>query len=198
LWGEARVDRFRDYYNRNVEIWWRPTLGTEQQLKKYQEESQTRGATDDVQEYEQMLAGLAEARASGKPFWVEPTARNKAAVRPLPTVYGDPPALTTPVYVIVPGQCGSACLDAVDYFRLFPNTVLIGAPSSADSTYMEVRSAEFSSKLGATIVPMKMWVNRPRGNGVYYAPNILMAALDWSTVNFQRRIEEDIAKKAPK
>jgi hypothetical protein len=101
----------------------------------------------------------------------------------------DPAELKTPVYVVVPGQCASACLDAIDTFKLFPNTRLIGAPSSADSTYMEVRNPALPSGMANAIIPMKMYVDRPRGNGVHYEPDILMADFDWSTENFLTKIE---------
>jgi hypothetical protein len=74
--------------------------------------------------------------------------------------------------VIVPGQCASAYLDAIDYFKRFQYTKLIGAPSSADSTYMEVRNPKLPSGMAYAIIPMKMVIDRPRGNGVYYQPGI--------------------------
>jgi hypothetical protein len=72
--------------------------------------------------------------------------------------------------VIVPGQCVSACLDAVDYFKHFPNTKLIGAPSSADSTDMEVRNPKLPSGMADALIPMKMDVDRPGGKGVFTSP----------------------------
>jgi len=105
------------------------------------------------------------------------------------------PLLTVPVHVIVPGQCASACLDAIDVFKLFPGTILIGAPSSADSTYMEVRNPKLPSGMARAIIPMKMYVNRPRGNGEFYPADIEMRDLDWSTAHFLRRIEADLAAR---
>jgi hypothetical protein len=106
----------------------------------------------------------------------------------------EPAELKAPVYVIVPGQCASACLDAVDYFKRFFNTKLIGAPSSADSTYMEVRNPQLPSGMAYAIIPMKMYVDRPRGKGVFYQPDIEMRDFDWSTGNFLKRIEADLVK----
>ena len=106
----------------------------------------------------------------------------------------EPAGLKTPVYVIVPGRCASACLDAIDYFKRFPNTKLIGAPSSADSTYMEVRNPKLPSGMAYAIIPMKMDVDRPRGNGVSYQPDIEVSDFDWSTANFLKRIEADLEK----
>ena len=64
-------------------------------------------------------------------------------------------SFTTPVYVIVPGQCASACLDALDSFKLFANTQLVGAPSSTDSTYIgEAENSTF--RLCKVILPIKV------------------------------------------
>jgi hypothetical protein len=97
--------------------------------------------------------------------------------------------------VIVPGYCASACLDALDYFKLFPNTRLIGAPSSADSTYMEVRTETLPGGLARVIVPTKLYVNRPRGNGEFYRPDIPVTALQWTTATFLDVVERDLARQ---
>lgn len=83
--------------------------------------------------------------------------------------------------MIVPGQCGSACLDAVDTFKLFSNTALFGAPSSSDSTYMEVRLIDTPSGLSKVIIPNKVYVDRPREKGFYYQPDIPYYGLEWTT-----------------
>ncbi len=193
LWGEDRMQRESNYYLRNVKIWWRPTIGNENKIRAYAADFK-RQANDEMLSY---MTGLADtlktARVSNKDFWIEDENSEVAKTEKQPSdLPGDPAALSTPVYVIVPGQCASACLDAIDYFKRFPNTKLIGAPSSADSTYMEVRGAPLPSGMGGAIIPMKMWVGRPRGNGEYYTPDIIMSDFDWSTANFQAKIEADL------
>jgi len=98
------------------------------------------------------------------------------------------------VYVIVPGQCVSACLDALDYFTMFPNTKLIGAPSSADSTYMEVRYQMLESGLAKVVIPNKIYVGRPRAAGQFYLPQISVNDLVWSTETFLKVIEADLKR----
>ncbi len=195
LWGTARVDRLTEYHHRHVQIHWRPTAGNEKKLMEYRVQFEKQGLPDMVQYFDKMIGGFSLAKTAGKDFWIEPNDHNPQMPKPADNLASDPPALTTPVYVIVPGQCASACLDALDYFKLFPNTKLIGAPSSSDSTYMEVRSGPLPSEMGGVIIPMKIWVGRPRGNGVYYNPDIMMTDLDWSTANFQRKIEADMVKR---
>jgi len=106
---------------------------------------------------------------------------------------GDPAPFTRPVYVIVPGNCASACLDAIDYFKLFPNTKLVGAPSSADSTYMDVRTEKLPGGLAQVLVPTRLYVNRPRANGEFYRPDIPVTTLRWTTTGFLDVVERDLA-----
>ena len=97
--------------------------------------------------------------------------------------------------MVVPGDCASACLDALDVFTRFPNTILIGAPSSADSTYMEVRTVELPSNLAVVIVPNKMYVNRGRANGQIYPAAIEVRDVAWSVDSLLRTVEADLAKR---
>ncbi len=194
LWGAARVQRQTEYLFRNVEIWWRPTEGNEKAIRFYSSVFKLRGDVETTAAMSKMADGFVSARKQGKSFQIESSNEGQAPIaKPVANLPDDPAALSTPVYVIVPGQCASACLDAIDYFKLFPNTKLIGAPSSSDSTYMEVREFPLPSGMGGAIIPMKIWTHRPRGNGVFYPPDIMMSDLDWSTANFQKRIEEDLA-----
>jgi hypothetical protein len=88
----------------------------------------------------------------------------------------------------------SACLDALDYFTMFPNTKLIGAPSSADTTYMEVRYQPLDSGLARVVIPTKVYVGRPRAAGQFYTPHITVSDLDWSTASFLKAIEADLKR----
>jgi hypothetical protein len=193
LWGKARVTRLKAYANRDVQILWRPTPGTVAAVKEFIPLLQAQGNADVVALIGQFVPMLGAAMARGDPLLTEPDM--PGVERPTSAVMdaaGDPPPFTAPVFVIVPGQCASACLDAVDVFKLFPNVRLIGAPSSADSTYMEVRTDDLPSGFGKVIIPMKIWVNRPRGNGAFYPPDIMMTGFDWSTDAFRKRIEAEV------
>ncbi len=191
LWGEQRVDSALKTYFKKTQVWWRPTKGNLAAIKEFVGLLEQQGQTEMIAQIKQFVPVFEAAIARGDKYFVEPDTDEGA------TTNGAQPApLTTPVYVIVPGQCASACLDAIDYFKRFPNTKLIGAPSSADSTYMEVRNEALPSGMANAIIPMKMYVDRPRGKGVYYAPDILMTDFDWSTGNFQKRIEADLKARA--
>jgi hypothetical protein len=192
LWGADRVERQMQHHNRNIQIWWRPTAANKKALEAYRETFLKQNNLEVVAHFDEIITGFAQAKKSNERFWIQPREKSVDMNPPATTLPSDPPELNTPVYVIVPGQCGSACLDALDCFTRFRNTKLIGAPSSSDSTYMEVRQGQLPSGMGTVIIPMKIWVDRPRGNGAHYAPGILMTDLDWSTASFQKRIEADL------
>ena len=100
----------------------------------------------------------------------------------------------TPVYVITSGRCASACLDAVDTFKLFPNTKLIGAPTSADTQYLEIRAEPLPSRHGIAIIPTKVWMYRPRKSGQVYSPDVEAKQLDWSTNAFLDLVEKGVTR----
>jgi Peptidase family S41 len=190
LWGEARVDRALKDYFAKTQTWWRPTAGNLIAVKEFIPLLEQQGDPDSATMVKMFLPMFEAAVARGDKYLVEPDIPEADVATKADSVA----ELKTPVYVIVPGQCASACLDAVDYFKRFPNTKLIGAPSSADSTYMEVRNPKLPSGMAYAIIPMKMYVDRPRSKGVFYPPDIEMRAFDWSTANFLKRIEGDLGR----
>ncbi|CAN7685363.1 hypothetical protein LJR289_005436 [Pseudoduganella sp. LjRoot289] len=57
---------------------------------------------------------------------------------------------------------------------------------------MEVRLEELPSGLAVVVVPTKLYVNRPRGNGEGYQPDIQVQDVAWSTAAFRRVVERDL------
>lgn len=198
LWGEGRVKRRMGAYFAATRTWYRVSPGNLAHFDALTERSTRENEKETAEWANNIRVHIRAAMKRGDAFYVtgEDAEEGQAdAVRPDPRAdqAGDPPAFTRPVYVIVPGQCASACLDALDVFKQFPNTKLIGAPSSADSTYMEVRLEEVPSGLAVVIVPTKLYVNRPRGNGEGYQPDIEVRDVNWSTAAFRRVVEQDLA-----
>ena len=189
LWGRGRVDRAMGAYNRGVQIWWRASRDNADYAAHLVDILKAEKQIRMAEEFAPVALGLATAHTRGQPYFVEPPDPPAA-----PLGRDEPPPLTTPVYVIVPGQCASACLDALDTFTRFPNTRLIGAPSSADSAYLEVRPQPAPSGLSVVIIPNKMWVRRPRPAGGAYRPGIEVTTLKWSTADFQAVIEADLER----
>jgi len=191
LWGEGRLKALDAASKAKVEIWYRAAPGNIAFYRKMKDEEAVAGRPDGAQWWAKKEAGMLAAQAAGRPYFVfkdkdEEDGKAAAAAAPAP--------FTRPVYVIVPGNCASACLDAIDYFKLFSNTKLIGAPSSADSTYMEVRLEVLPGGLGQVVVPTKLWVDRPRGNGEFYRPDIPVTSARWSTAVFLDVVERDLAR----
>ena len=188
LWGDAQVERALKAYFAKTRTWWRPTAANLAAVKDFIPLLEEQADLESAAMVRMFLPIFEASVARGDTFLVEPDIPDSAG----PARDHEPSVLKTPVYVIVPGQCASACLDAIDYFKRFPNTKLIGAPSSADSTYMEVRNPKLPSGMAQAIIPMKMYIDRPRGKGAVYEPDIEMRELDWSTANFLKRIEADL------
>jgi hypothetical protein len=197
VWGKDRVERRARARDARTETWWRASKGNTDYLtglvKTFTDEKQF----ESLDWAKRNSAGLQAALAHGDTYYVEKdSAPATAPGDPHADLPTDPPPFTKPVYVIVPGQCASACLDALDVFTLFSNTVLIGAPSSADSTYMDVRRQKLGSGLSSLVIPNKMYVNRPRANGEAYLPAIYVNDLEWSVDTFRKVVEQDLARRA--
>jgi hypothetical protein len=188
LWGDAVVDRRMDDYFKDVRIWWRASQGNTAYMDEMVAKLRKEGQVENAAAMEAVGKGMRAALTKGEPFFVE-------ADDPKQPEAGAAPAsdFRTPVYVITRGACGSACLDAVDVFTRFPNVKLIGAPTAADSTYMEARAMDLPSGDGRIVIPNKIWTGRPRASGQVYEPHILVTDLDWSTRTFLDRIEADLA-----
>ena len=187
LWGRPLVTRTMADYFRNVAIWWRASAGNVAYMAEMEAQMRRNGQTEGADGTRRTGEAMRAALSRGEPFYVDDD--DEAASTDAPTA----PDFTTPVYVITPGRCGSACLDALDLFTRFPNVRLIGAPTSGDSTYMEVRSMDLPSGRGRIVIPNKIWVGRPRASGEVYTPHIAVTDADWSTVTFLDRIEGDLA-----
>lgn len=193
LWGEGRLERRVAAATARQEVWYRASPDNIAYFQALAREYREQGEQASVAWSENIAGKMAAARVAGQAYHVNRTEAPALAAAPQQDRPGDPAPFTRPFYVIVPGNCASACLDAIDYFKLFPNTKLVGAPSSADSTYMEVRHEELPGGLARVIVPTKLYLNRPRGNGVFYRPDIPVTALQWSTATFLDAVERDLA-----
>jgi hypothetical protein len=187
LWGPAALaSRIPPI----VGIDWRTSEGNTAYVRSQVGVWRERGMTELADEWTNVATQMEAAAARGEPLWRDASGRGDAPGAPIGSDF------ERPVYVINWGHCASACLDANDYFGLFDNTLRIGSPTSADSTYMEVRAAPLTSGQGVVVIPNKTWVGRQRGWGEVYDPDIPMTGLDWSTDAFLDRIEQDLADRA--
>ena len=173
-----------------VRIWWRASPGNVAYMADMERQIRRDGHGEVADSVARTGAKMKAALAKGDPFFVAPSEGGGRSARRMP-----PSDFTTRVYVITPGRCASACLDALDTFTRFPNVTRIGAPTAADSTYMEVRTEKLPSGQGMAVIPIKAWMNRTRATGEIYRPQIEVDALDWSTATFLDRIEQDLPRR---
>jgi hypothetical protein len=198
LWGKQIVEKRMESYTAGQEVWWRASPDNTAYVAQLVDQVRAENQQDTADEFKAVADGMQVALSRSETFYVErdePIADNKEQGKP--EQGSDIASFNKRVYVIVPGQCASACLDALDVFTQFPNTILIGAPSAADSTYLDIRVKALPSGLGKVIIPNKMYVHRPRAAGQVYKPSILIADLDWSTNNLLTVVERDMVKSEP-
>lgn len=190
LWGGRPVNERMNHYFRNVRIAWRASRDNVAAMGGRITELRAQGHGDAADHQEAVARGMEMALAAGKKTYFERAifGNGKADER-------SPTDLQTPVYVITHGGCVSSCLDAIDVFKRFGNVKLIGAPTSADTLYMDVRRGPLPSGLGFIVMPLKTWMNRPRKSGEIYRPDIRFNDLDWTTTAFLDRIEKDLQRR---
>ncbi len=124
-----------------------------------------------------VLQGMREANKRGEALWRQPveedaessidTARNTAA-------------FAGQVIVLTDTYCASSCLDGMDILISYDNVTHVGAPTSADTQYMEVRTVELASGQASVTIPMKVYRSRHRPEGGYYTPEIPFDGFVWS------------------
>lgn len=190
LWGKNAAQERLNHFFRNVRIGWRASPANVAAMPERVAMLRARGHKDAADEVQAIADGMKVALAEGRPLFVEPSFGRGAGADGL-----SPTDLQTPIYVITHGGCVSACLDAIDMFKRFGNVKLIGAPTSADTTYMDVRRDRLPSGYANIVIPLKTWMNRPRKSGEFYRPDIPFNALDWSMPAFLDRIEADLQRR---
>lgn len=190
LWGQSVLRGQINGMFRNTRVWWRASRDNVAYMNGLVQRARTNGHERVADQLMHIRQGMESALVSNRPYFIEDP-RETYAPAEAPRV----PSFKAPVYVITSGGCVSACLDALDIFTRFPNTRLIGAPTSADSNYLEVRRQSLPSGEGTIVIPLKVWVGRPRKSGEVYRPDIPLNDLDWSTGKFLDRIEADLSAK---
>lgn len=68
--------------------------------------------------------------------------------------------------------CVSACLDFSDVVMTLPRVTHVGQPTSADTTYMEIRGVTLPSNIGGLNFATKVYRGLRRGETGYYAPQV--------------------------
>jgi len=189
LWGDEAVERRAFDRFADVSVWYRASAANTAYVDSWREVFKDDPET--AEHVRQIADGMHASLASGEQYHVVRDSAEDVAEAAAKSPRTD---FTAPVYVIAPGRCASACLDALDTFTLFDNVSLIGAPTSGDSVYLEVRQEPLPSGQGRIVIPIKFWHRRPRESGEVYHPRIRVDALDWSTATFLDAVERDLGR----
>lgn len=120
-----------------------------------------------VQHFAKVLDGMKASRKSGKKLFKAPETDRDGAPRPTSMPKHD---VTAKVFLLTDGNCASACLNFADLLLAMPGVVQVGAPTSADTNYMEVRGIDLPSGIARLSVATKVYRNRPRGHNKFYSP----------------------------
>ncbi|MBD2842601.1 hypothetical protein IB285_10060 [Erythrobacter sp. KMU-140] len=191
LWGESSLEARRHV---SPEVHWRNSRENILHMERVAARLRQEGDAQLASWVDRVTAGMRASSKRKKPLFAQSAIGAPAPDRTSNSAIGDPATdFAAPVYVITPGYCASACLDALDLFTLYENVRLIGAPTSADSTYMDARVSDLSHGPGRVVIPIKVYVGRQRLWGEIYEPDIVMRDLDWSTQSFLNRIERDLS-----
>jgi hypothetical protein len=193
LWSRQAVDAAVDDFFANLRTRWRVTPGNHAYVAGEVPQIRAKGHAALADSWQAIADGIGAARVRGEPLFEE--ASRRRATSPGKVSPTDDRARPPPVFVITPGQCSSACLDALDIFTRLPGVTLIGAPTSGDSKYMDVYRQATPSGLAQVTIPAKLLVGRPRGHGQGYSPAIVVDDLDWSTEAFARVVHQALAQR---
>lgn len=112
--------------------------------------------------------GLGEANERGETLWRQP-ATDGPGEDDVATPARPVTAMRARSYVLTDYGCASACLDAVDVL-VAAGATPVGQETSADTVYMEVRSASLPSGRAQAHLPMKVYRGRARGNNQTVRP----------------------------
>jgi hypothetical protein len=82
------------------------------------------------------------------------------------------PAFRGRLIYLTDSVCVSACLDFSDTVLALPRVTHVGQPTSADTTYMEIRGATLPSNIGGLNFATKVYRGMSRGETGYYTPEI--------------------------
>lgn len=159
-WSRQIADRLRgkdavawalaDYF-RETEVWYLADEGNLAYFGSLGTTLRERGLPEIAEWADELYDSLRAANAEGETFYKQPYGEELLA-KSQPTR----PHSLPPVYVITDGGCVSACLDAVDTFTRFEGVKLVGAPTSADTEYLETRRERLPSGRGWVTPPTKI------------------------------------------
>ncbi len=130
--------------------------------------------------FKTLVGGLREASEAGQDLYAHRYGMPEESGKEGESVPA-PPLYENPVYFLTDGRCASACLDFADVALRIPGVVHVGQHTSADTLFMEIRSATLPSRNGRISFATKVYRGRARGHNEYYAPRYEWKGNIWDT-----------------
>lgn len=164
FYGELRGDPS----DAGVSVEWRASPGNLQHLEGLIPEiTRSFGEGSEVLAWaRQVTEGMRRAVARKESLYREDAARDTPAPGSAAGKLA-PEALRPRVFLVTDGRCASACLDFVDAALRYPNVTHVGAPTSADTPYMENRSVALPGAIARLSFGIKVYRNRPRSGHAF-------------------------------
>lgn len=198
LFGEA-AGASRRARNSHAGVDWRASAANIAYWTKWRDEVAAKefGArSDSVRFAQRTIDGMSSALKRNPPLWRDgpkdpPPAGGLTAQRPRGT--GPFPAR---VYFLSNGSCGSSCLNFADTVLMVPGVTLIGAATSGDGPYMDIRAEALPSGLVRLVLPQKVVRGMARGTLEAYEPDIAYHG-DWSDAAVREWVKALISANEP-
>lgn len=156
---------------------WRASAANAEHVHGIAQQNADRGREASAAAWRRVAESIDAAVAAGEDYARQDfSARETTRTAPIP--------VTAQIIVITDRRCASACLDFMDKVRAMPNVIHVGAETSSDTQYIDVRFAALPSRTGALIIPLKVYRDRLRPPGGTYVPDIEVdpETLYWNTL----------------
>jgi len=130
-----------------------------------------------------VLEHLEAALKDGQVLWRETPVDGEQDANDASTAEDSGPAIPPyagTVVLLTDTACGSACLDAMSLLANVPGVVHAGSVTSADTQYMEARTAPLPSGFATLVIPIKVYRGRVRPDGGYFTPAFRFGGLHWT------------------
>lgn len=135
-----------------------------------------------------LVEGMERALETGEPMYDHDIDLDLSSGDSDDTISDAQPLYGGRLYLLTDSKCGSACLDFMDVALELPDAVHVGQPTSADTTYMEIRGLTLPSRNGRLNFATKVYRGRSRGHNEFYAPEHLWGGDIWDTPAVERWI----------
>lgn len=169
LWGDDWMASRFGPTTQAVE--WRASDGNIAQMSEFLDQLRaSNGSPQYIAWAESAVDGMKAAKAAGLPYWRSANDEAPEDAAPPPPA---PQLMAGRVYVLTDSSCASACLDAVDLWKI-AGGVQVGRETSADTVYMDIRNPTLPSGLAQIAVPMKVYRGRARGNNEPQRPQYVI------------------------